>query len=73
MSKATYATITIELSKAGLHAYCEETGDDCFCTGGNLEPLVELINDAEICAPDARFSLTDKGNREAKRLLENEH
>ncbi len=71
MSKATYATITLELSKAGIHAYCEEIDEDCFCTNGNLEPLVKLINDAEICNPDTKFSLTDKGKREAKRLLEN--
>ena len=29
MSKATYATITLELSKAGIHAYCEEIDEDC--------------------------------------------
>lgn len=63
MSKATYATITIELSKAGIHAYCEEIDEDCFCTNGNLEPLVKLINDAEICNPDTRFSLTEKGRK----------
>ena len=73
MSKATYATITLELSKAGIHAYCEETGEDCFCTNGDLEPLVKLINDAEICNPDTRFSLTDKGKREAKRLREKDN
>ena len=70
MSKSTYATITLELSKAGIHAYCEEIDEDCFCTNGNLEPLVKLINDAEICDPDTRLSLTEKGKREAKRLRE---
>ena len=73
MSKATYATITLELSKAGIHAYCEEIDEDCFCTNGNLEPLVKLINDAEICNPDTRFRLTDKGKREAKRLREKDN
>lgn len=73
MSKATYAIITLELSKAGIHAYCEETGEDCFCTNGNLEPLVKLINDAEICNPDTLFRLTDKGHREAKRLREKDN
>jgi len=63
MSKATYATITLELSKAGIHAYCEEIDEDCFCTNGNMEPLVKLINDAEICNPDTRFSLTEKGRK----------
>jgi len=73
MSKATYATITLELFKAGIHAYCEEIDEDCFCTNGNLEPLVKLINDAEISNPDTKFSLTDKGKRKAKRLLENDN
>ena len=68
MSKATYATITLELSKAGIHAYCEETDEDCFCIGGNLEPLVKLINDAEICNPDTRFSLTGKGRKSLNEL-----
>lgn len=70
MSKATYAIITIELSKAGLHAYCEEIDEDCFCTNGNLEPLVKLINDAEICNPDTRYSLTDKGRKSLNDLTE---
>lgn len=73
MSKATYATITLELSKADIHAYCEEIDEDCFCINGNLEPLVKLINDAEICNPDTRFSLTDKGKREVKRLREKDN
>ena len=68
MSKATYATITLELSKAGIHAYCEEIDEDCFCTGGDLEPLVKLINDAEICNPDTRFSLTEKGRKSLNEL-----
>lgn len=71
MSKATYATITLELSKAGIHAYCEEINEDCFCTNGNLDPLVELINDAEICNPDTRFSITEKG-MEALNINNNE-
>ena len=69
MKTPTYATIVMELSKAGLHAYCEELDEDCFCVGGNLEPLVRLINDAESsCNPDARFCLTEKGKREVKKL-----
>ena len=66
--KSAYATITIELSKAGLHAYCEELEEDVFCINGNLEPLVTLINDAEtICNPDTLFRLTEKGEEEVKR------
>lgn len=66
----TFATITLELSKAGIHAYCEDIDEDCFCTDGNLEPLVKLINDAEIlCNPDTVFYLTEKGGKERKRIL----
>lgn len=55
-----YATITIELSKAGLHAICEDIEEDVFCIDGNLQRLVDLINDAEaICNPDSTFSLAD--------------
>lgn len=67
---ATYATITIELSKAGLHAYCEELDEDVFCINGDLDPLVELINDAEtFCSPDTEFSLTEKGRQNLDLML----
>lgn len=55
-----YATIKIELSKAGLHAICEDLEEDCFCINGDLTPLVELINNAETyCNPETRFALAD--------------
>lgn len=56
-----YATIKIELSKAGLHAICEDLEEDCFCTDGDLSPLEELINKVEIfCNPETRFTLADR-------------
>lgn len=67
MNTPTYATIVMEISKAGIHAYCEEIDEDCFCIGGDLSPLVKLINDAEICNPDTVFKLTEKGERELRR------
>ncbi len=68
-----YATITIELSKAGLHAICEDLEEDCFCIDGNLSPLVELINKAEtFCNPETRYSLTEKGREELKKIKEGE-
>lgn len=64
-----YATITIELSKAGLHCICEDIDEDVFCSDGKLDALVELINKAEVlCNPDTVFSLTEKGKEEAKKL-----
>ena len=64
---ATYATIVLELSKAGIHAICEDIEEDVFCINGNLEPLVELINKVEeFCNPDTTYRLTDK----AKKMIE---
>lgn len=68
-----YATIKIELSKAGLHAICEDIEEDCFCIGGDLRPLVDLINDVDAyCNPETRFSLTEKGREELKKIKEGE-
>lgn len=64
-----YATITIELSKAGLHCICEDIDEDVFCIDGKLDALVELINKAEdLCNPETVFMLTDKGKEEAEKL-----
>lgn len=64
-----YATITIEMSKAGLHCICEDIEEDVFCIDGDLEPLVGLINDVEAyCNPETVFSLTEKGKQYLKEL-----
>jgi hypothetical protein len=66
-----YATMTIEFSKAGLHAICEDIEEDCFCIGGDLRPLVDLINDVDAyCNPETRFSLTEKGLKTLKEKKE---
>lgn len=63
-----YATIVLQLSKAGIHAMCEELEKDCFCVDGKLDPLVDLINDAEaFCNPETVFAITDKGREELKK------
>ena len=70
MKGSAYATITVEMSKAGIHAYCEEIDEDVFCIGNDLDPLVELINRAEeLCSPYTRFSLTEKGEKHLDTLL----
>ena len=59
-----YATITIEMSKAGLHCICDDIDEDVFCVDGDLSPLVELLQRAEdVCNPDIVFSLTEKGKK----------
>ena len=64
-----YATIKIEMSKAGLHCICDDIDEDVFCIDENLEPLVELINKAEsLCNPDTVYMLTEKGKAEAERI-----
>ena len=64
----TYATITLKLSKAGIHAYCDDIDEDVFCPRNGkvseLQPLVDLINKVEeFCNPDTTFRLTDKAKK----------
>jgi hypothetical protein len=73
-----YATIKLELTKAGIYAHCDDLDKDVFIPagkdekGGDLSPLVELINDAETyCNPDTIFKLTENGKRLAARLRKN--
>ena len=65
-----YATITIEMSKAGLHCICEDIEEDVFCINGDLSPLVELLQRVEdVCNPDTVFSLTEKGKEYVEKLI----
>lgn len=66
-----YATIKLELTKAGIYAHCEELDEDVFIPsdreskGGDITPLIDLINDAETyCNPDTVFTLTDEAKRQ---------
>jgi len=65
-----YATITIELHKAGLHVRCEEIDVEEFISkGGDLTPLVDIINLAEeACNPDVEYVITEKGKEYLKEL-----
>lgn len=63
-----YATITIEFFKSGLMCHCEDIDKEVFIQRGqDLEPLVNLINDAGICNPDTVFKITEKGRRTLKK------
>ena len=73
-----YATIKLELTRAGIYAHCEELDKDVFIPAdresheSDITPLLDLINDAETyCNPDTIFKLTDKGKRHAARLRKN--
>lgn len=66
-----YATITLELFKSGIHATCEDTGDDEFIPAGDGNKLIDFINEVdELTNPDATFTLTEKGKEYARRLRE---
>ena len=62
-----FATITLDLYKKGIRAYCEELseeGDEFeeFIPRGDGNALMDFINEVEgICHPDTRFRLTEKG------------
>lgn len=69
-----FATITLELFKKGIRAYCEELSEDGdefeeFIPRGDGQALMDFINEVEgYCHPDARFSITEKGRQSLDRL-----
>ena len=69
-----FATITLDLYKKGIRAYCEELSEDGedyeeFIPRGDGQALMDFINSVEdICHPEARFSLTEKGKEEYERM-----
>ena len=66
-----YATIKLELRKAGIIASCEDTQEEAFIKRGDGNALMDFINNVEdICDPEATFTLTDKGREYLKHLLE---
>ena len=78
-----YATIKLELTKAGNYAHCEELDKDVFVPAdreshaSDISPLLDLINDAETyCNPDTVFTLTDEAKRqiaEGRMFIDNGH
>lgn len=73
-----YATIKLELTKAGIYAHCDDLDKDVFIPAdrengeSDITPLLNLINDAETyCNTDTIFKLTEKGKRHAAMLRKN--
>ena len=50
-----YATIVLKMSQAGIHATCNDVGNDVFCVNGDIQPLVKLINEAEKLNPKRKI------------------
>lgn len=66
-----YTKITIEFYKSGLMCSCEDIEEEASIPRGqDLQPLVDLINDAEICNPDTVFKITEKGRKELAEMKE---
>ena len=65
-----YATIVLELYKSGIKASCEDCDSEEFIPRGNGNKLMDFINEVDdICHPDARFEITEKGREHLKKLL----
>lgn len=68
-----YATIKLELRKAGIIATCEDIEEEVFIKHGDGNALIDFINNVEdICDPEATFQITEKGREYLKSLIENE-
>lgn len=64
-NNCVFATIVLKMSKAGIHAICNDIGEDVFCIGGDIKPLIELINKAEIeCNPDNDNKIINRTKRD---------
>lgn len=63
------AEISIHLFPNGMYVECEETDDAKFIPQGDIQPLIDFINDVSAFTdPDARFALTEKGKAHVKKL-----
>lgn len=51
-----YATIVLKMSQAGIHAMCNDVGNDVFCVNGDIKPLINLINEAEKLNPKSKIN-----------------
>lgn len=69
-----FATIRLELFKAGIRAVCDDLSDEDetyeeFIARGDGDALLDFINEVEgVCDPEARFALTEKGKKSVERL-----
>lgn len=66
-----WASIKIDIYDEGLRFKCEDIGKDVFIKAGDAENLLKELNlVCDICDPDARFTLTEKGKEYLKQLQE---
>ena len=74
-----FATITLDLYKKGIRAYCEELSEDGdeyeeFIPRGDGQALMDFINEVDtFCNPETKFKLTEKGRKEAEKLKRQEN
>lgn len=69
-----WASITIDIYDEGLRFKCDDIGKDIFIKAGDAETLLNELNRVcDICDPEARFSLTEKGREYLKQLQELEN
>ena len=65
---SAYATITLELHKCGIVFRCDDCDVEEFIPVGDVDKLLEQLNLIEdVCNPDSRFMLTEKGKRELRK------
>ena len=73
-----FATITLDLYKKGIRAYCEELSEDGdefeeFIPRGDGQALMDFINEVEdYCHPDARFRIAEEGRLSLDRNANND-
>lgn len=63
------AEISIHLFSNGMYVECEEIDDAKFIPAGDLQPLVDFINEvSSFTDPNARFTITEKGKMHVEKL-----
>lgn len=66
------AEISIHLFPNGMYVECEEIDDAKFIPQGDIEPLVDFINEVSaLTDPDATFQITEKGREHVEKLNNN--
>jgi hypothetical protein len=66
-----WASITIDIYDEGLRFKCDDIGKDIFIKAGDAETFIKELNlVCDICDPESRFSLTEKGREYLKQLQE---
>ncbi len=66
------AEISIHLFPNGMYVECEEIDDAKFIPQGDIQPLVDFINEVSAFTdPNATFQITGKGREHVKKLNNN--